>query len=556
MTRFIFVTGGVISSLGKGLASASLGALLQERGYSVKIRKLDPYLNIDAGTMSPTQHGEVFVTDDGVEADLDLGHYERFTGVDANKNDIITTGKIYQTLLSKERRGDYLGATVQVIPHVTDLIKEFIVNKTDDIDFIICEIGGTVGDIEGLPFLESIRQLSYDLGKEQVLFIHLTLVPYIETSNEIKTKPTQHSVKALCSIGIQPDILLCRSKRSIPAREKYKIAAFCNVAKESVIEALDVESIYQMPISYHKNGLDNRVIEIFNLPANKGQSKIKLSSKLNLKHWQNISDISINSNKQITIAIVGKYVELKDAYKSIIEAFSHAGLANHLKVNLKWIDSHKLDQNSINKQLADIDGVLVPGGFGINGTNGKILAISYARINRIPILGICYGMQLMLIEFARNVIGLKDASSVEHTKKETYVDEPVVGLMDGWRKSDNKHHKTDKDNLGGTMRIGSYKCILQPGSKVFQIYGNKDHIFERHRHRYEANINYAEKFAEHGLFFTGLSEDGMLPEIAEIKDHPWFVGVQFHPEFKSRPHKPHPLFVELVKAASEKDNAI
>lgn len=549
MTRFIFVTGGVISSLGKGLASASLGALLQERGYSVKIRKLDPYLNIDAGTMSPTQHGEVFVTDDGIEADLDLGHYERFTDVDTNRNDIITAGKIYQTLLSKERRGDYLGATVQVIPHVTDLIKEFIVNKTDDVDFIICEIGGTVGDIEGLPFLESIRQLSYDLGKEQVLFIHLTLVPYVETSNEIKTKPTQHSVKALCSIGIQPDILLCRSKRSIPTREKYKIAAFCNVAKESVIEALDVESIYQMPISYHKNGLDNRVIEIFNLPANKGQSKVKLSSKLNLKHWQNISDISINSNKQIIIAIVGKYVELKDAYKSIIEAFSHAGLANHLKVNLKWIDSHKLDQNSINKQLADIDGILVPGGFGINGTNGKILAISYARTNRIPILGICYGMQLMLIEFARNVVGLKDASSVEHTKKETYIDEPIVGLMDGWKKSDNKHHKTDKDNLGGTMRIGSYKCILQPGSKVFQIYGNKNHIFERHRHRYEANINYAEKFAEHGLFFTGLSDDGMLPEIAEIKDHPWFVGVQFHPEFKSRPHKPHPLFVELVKAS-------
>ncbi len=561
MTRFIFVTGGVISSLGKGLASASIGALLQERGYSVKIRKLDPYLNVDAGTMSPIQHGEVFVTDDGVEADLDIGHYERFADIDVNKNDIITAGKIYQTLLTKERKGDYLGSTVQVIPHVTDLIKEFIVNETNNVDFVICEIGGTVGDIEGLPFLEAIKQLGYNFGKKQSLFVHLTLVPYVEASQEIKTKPTQHSVKALCSLGIQPDILLCRSKRYITENEKHKISIFCNMAKESIINALDLESIYEIPVSYHQNGLDNRILELFNLPANKKISthkKIPANKKipdninatldLDLEHWKNICDISINSSEEVKIAIVGKYVESRDAYKSIVEAFSHAGLANRLRVNLEWVDSRTLNSDSIDNKLADVNGILVPGGFGTGGTEGKMLAIKYARVNKVPILGICYGMQLMLIEFAKNVLGIKNAISAEHMKDGSYVDNPVVGLMEGWQKSDHKHHKIDANNLGGTMRIGSYKCVLQPGTAAYKIYGNQNYIFERHRHRYEANINYAEKFAQHGLVFSGLSDDGLLPEILEIADHPWFIGVQFHPEFKSRPQKPHPLFVDLVKS--------
>lgn len=548
MTRYIFITGGVVSSLGKGLASASLGALLQERGYAVKLRKLDPYLNIDAGTMSPTQHGEVFVTDDGVEADLDLGHYERFTGRNASKNDIITAGKIYQTLLDKERRGDYLGATVQVIPHITDLIKDFITNDTKDVDFVLCEIGGTVGDIEGLPFYESIRQLGYELGKSHVLFMHLTLVPYIATAMEVKTKPTQHSVKLLCSIGIQPDILLCRSDRPIPEKEKKKIAAFCNVPNESVIEATDVNSIYQIPIAYNQNGLDSRVIELFGLPGKKGQESGETDLFTpSLVHWQYISDISKNASQTVKISIVGKYVELEDAYKSIVESFSHAGIANNAQVELSWIDARKLRRETIAEEISDSKAILIPGGFGSDGTDGKLLAIEYARTRKIPALGICYGMQLMLIEFARNVLGIKDAGSVEIGSTSN----PVVGRMESWLTEDQKQHISNKELLGGTMRIGSYKCVLEPGSKVYDIYGKQDYIYERHRHRFEANINYRQQFEQYGMYFTGLSADGMLPEISEIKDHPWFVGVQFHPELKSRPHAPHPLFVDLVRVALE-----
>lgn len=533
-SRFIFITGGVVSSLGKGLAAASLGTLLQARGYRVRIRKLDPYLNVDPGTMSPTQHGEVFVTDDGAETDLDLGHYERFTGVDARKGDNVTTGKIYSTLLSKERRGDYLGGTVQVIPHVTDLIKEFILKDTEDADFVLCEIGGTVGDIEGLPFFEAIRQLGYVL-RDRAIFIHLTLVPYIAAAKELKTKPTQHSVKELRSIGIQPNILLCRADREIPESEKKKIALFCNIPEEAVISALDVKTIYQAPLFYHSQEFDSQVLNSFGIHA---------APVPNLQKWQEIVDKITHLDGEITIAIVGKYVKLKDAYKSLVEALDHAGIANSKKIKLRWINSRSFTSESVSEKLSDVHGILVPGGFGEMGIAGKIAAITYARTHNIPFLGICLGMQMAVIEAARNLAHLEDASSTEFGP----CTHPVIGLMTEWKRGDIKEKRDKNDNLGGTMRLGSYECHLAPNSLAKTIY-ESDVIHERHRHRYEVNINYKDRLEAVGLRFTGISPDGHLPEIVEIPEHPWFIGVQFHPEFKSRPFAPHPLFTAFIKAA-------
>lgn len=533
-SRFIFITGGVVSSLGKGLAAASLGTLLQARGYRVRIRKLDPYLNVDPGTMSPTQHGEVFVTDDGAETDLDLGHYERFTGVDARKGDNVTTGKIYSTLLSKERRGDYLGGTVQVIPHVTDLIKEFILKDTEDADFVLCEIGGTVGDIEGLPFFEAIRQLGYVL-RDRAIFIHLTLVPYIAAARELKTKPTQHSVKELRSIGIQPNILLCRADREIPESEKKKIALFCNIPEEAVISALDVKTIYQAPLFYHSQEFDSQVLNSFGIHA---------APVPNLQKWQEIVDKITHLDGEVTIAIVGKYVKLKDAYKSLIEALDHAGIANSKKIKLRWINSRSFTSESVSEKLSDVHGILVPGGFGEMGIAGKIAAITYARTHNIPFLGICLGMQMAVIEAARNLAHLEDASSTEFGP----CAHPVIGLMTEWKRGDIKEKRDKNDNLGGTMRLGSYECHLAPNSLAKTIY-ESDVIHERHRHRYEVNINYKDRLEAVGLRFTGISPDGHLPEIVEIPEHPWFIGVQFHPEFKSRPFAPHPLFTAFIKAA-------
>ena len=534
MARYIFVTGGVVSSLGKGLSSASLAYLLQSRGYKVRLRKLDPYLNVDPGTMSPFQHGEVFVTDDGAETDLDLGHYERFTGVTAKKSDNITTGKIYSDVLKKERKGKYLGKTVQVIPHITDRIKEFIKNDSSKEDFIICEIGGIVGDIESLPFVEAIRQFANDIGKKNALFIHLTLVPYLKSSDEIKTKPTQHSVKELRSIGVQPDIIICRSERPIPLEHRKKISLFCNVDIKNVIETVDVKTIYEAPISFFKEKLDLQVLNYF-----------KLKSKRNviLNPWKKITKIILQNKQQVNIAIIGKYVELKDAYKSLDEALTHGGIENNVKVNLIRIDSEKLKLNEIKSKLRNISGILIPGGFGKRGTDGKIEAIKYARNNNIPFLGICYGMQMAIIEFARNMLNLKNATSSEFNKKGL----PVIGLINEWNKDGKIIKGTDKE-LGGTMRLGSYEAQLKDNSKIKSIYGKKA-IEERHRHRYEVNINYKEKFEKKGLIFSGLSPDGTLPEIIELKNHPWFIGVQFHPEFKSRPLSPHPLFSSFIKAS-------
>jgi CTP synthase len=537
MARFIFITGGVVSSLGKGLASAGLAALLQARGYSVRLRKLDPYLNVDPGTMSPTQHGEVYVTDDGAETDLDLGHYERFTGVDARRGDNVTAGRIYSNLLAKERRGDYLGGTVQVIPHVTNLIKDFVLNDTEDTDFVLCEIGGTVGDIEGLPFFEAIRQLGYEMGREKAIFVHLTLVPYIPAAKELKTKPTQHSVKELRSIGIQPDILLCRSDRPIPEGDRRKIALFCNVPEECVIEALDVPHIYSVPISYHEHGFDTQVLKRFGLPYEEAPD---------LSRWHTIMDKITKPAGEVTIGIVGKYTGLKDAYKSYIESFTHAGIANGVKVNLEWVNARDFvsgDETRLT-ELDHLHGIVIPGGFGLGGVNGKLAAITYAREHKIPLLGICFGMQLAVIEAARNLAGLTEASSTEFG--ETAI--PVVGLMTEWMRGGILEKRRHSDNLGGTMRLGAYECHLQEGSRVREIYG-KDVIFERHRHRYEVNTNYRKQLEEVGLKFSGLSPDGLLPEIVEFSDHPWFIGVQFHPELKSRPFDPHPLFASLVKAA-------
>ncbi len=534
MARFIFVTGGVVSSLGKGLSSASLAYLLQSRGYKVRLRKLDPYLNVDPGTMSPFQHGEVFVTDDGAETDLDLGHYERFSQVSAKKSDNITTGKIYDDVLKKERKGKYLGKTVQVIPHITDRIKEFIKNDSSKEDFIICEIGGIVGDIESLPFVEAIRQFANDIGKKNALFIHLTLVPYLKSSDEIKTKPTQHSVKELRSIGIQPDIIICRSDRSIPLEHRKKISLFCNVHINNVIETVDVRTIYEAPISFFKEKLDKRVLDYFRLKSKKSVS---------LSPWKKITKIILNTKKQVNIAIIGKYVDLKDAYKSLDEALTHGGFDNKVRVNLIRIDSEQLKINEIKLKLKNISGILIPGGFGKRGTKGKIEAIKFARKNRIPFLGICYGMQMAIIEFARNKLNLKRATSSEFDKKGL----PVIGLINEWNKDGKIIKGTDK-NLGGTMRLGSYDAKLQDHSLIKKIYG-KSLIKERHRHRYEVNINFREKFEKKGLIFSGLSPDGKLPEIIELNDHPWFIGVQFHPEFKSRPLSPHPLFSSFIKAA-------
>jgi len=534
MARFIFVTGGVVSSLGKGLSSASLAYLLQSRGYKVRLRKLDPYLNVDPGTMSPFQHGEVFVTDDGAETDLDLGHYERFSGVSAKKSDNITTGKIYNDVLKKERRGEYLGKTVQVIPHITDRIKEFIRNDSSKEDFVICEIGGIVGDIESLPFVEAIRQFANDVGKKNALFIHLTLVPYLKSSDEIKTKPTQHSVKELRSIGIQPDIIICRTERPIPLEHRKKISLFCNVDIKNVIETVDVKTIYEAPISFSKEKLDLQVLNYF---------KLKSKKSANLNPWKKITKIILQNKKQVNIAIIGKYVELKDAYKSLDEALTHGGIQNNIKVNLIRIDSEKLKISEIKSKLKNISGILIPGGFGKRGTDGKIEAIKYARKNKIPFLGICYGMQMAIIEFARNKLNIKKATSSEFDKNGI----PVVGLITEWIKDGKVIKGTDK-NLGGTMRLGSYEAKLKNNSLIKKIYGKKL-IEERHRHRYEVNINFKEKFEKNGMFFSGLSPNGMLPEIIELKNHPWFVGVQFHPEFKSRPLAPHPLFSSFIKAS-------
>ena len=534
MARYIFVTGGVVSSLGKGLSSASLAYLLQSRGYKVRIRKLDPYLNVDPGTMSPFQHGEVFVTDDGAETDLDLGHYERFSGISAKKTDNITTGRIYNDVLKRERQGKYLGKTVQVIPHITNRIKEFIKNDVAKEDFVICEIGGTVGDIESLPFLEAIRQFSNETGRKNTLFIHLTLVPYMKASDEIKTKPTQHSVKELRSIGIQPDIIICRSERTIPLDQRKKIALFCNVGIEDVIETVDVKTIYEAPISFNKEKLDDRVLKYF---------KIKSRKKVNLKPWKKITSLVLNTRNKVNIAIIGKYVELKDAYKSLDEALTHGGIANNLKVNLIRIESDFLKQSEIKNKLKEASGILIPGGFGKRGTEGKIAAINFARKNNIPFLGICFGMQMAVIEFARNKLNMKKATSSEFGPSKA----SVVGLMSEWTKDGKLIKGTDKD-LGGTMRLGSYEARLKKDTKISKIY-NSLRIQERHRHRYEVNINYKEEFEKKGMIFSGLSPDNKLPEIIELKDHTWFIGVQFHPEFKSRPLAPHPLFSSFIKAA-------
>ncbi len=533
MARYVFVTGGVVSSLGKGLSSASLASLLQLRGYKVRIRKLDPYLNVDPGTMNPFQHGEVFVTDDGAETDLDIGHYERFTGISATKSDNITTGGIYSDIIKKERKGDYLGGTVQVVPHVTDRIKKFISHDIKNEDFVICEIGGTVGDIESLPFLEAIRQFSNDVGKDKSLFIHLTLVPFMKASGELKTKPTQHSVKELRSLGIQPDIIICRSEKKIPIAERKKISLFCNVKIENVIETIDVKTIYEAPISFYKEKLDNRVLSFFNLSTKKSP---------NLTKWKNITEKVLSSKNDVNIGIIGKYVNLKDAYKSLDEALIHGGISNNLKVNLKRIDSENLKIQNIESLLKDVSGVLIPGGFGIRGSEGKIAAIKYARLNNIPFFGICFGMQMAIIEAARNLLNIKNASTSEFGNNCT----PVVGLLEEWQKG-KKMIKGSNKNLGGTMRLGLYDAILKDNSLISKIYSMKK-IKERHRHRYEVNIKYKDQFEKKGLVFSALSPDGTLPEIIELKNHPWFIGVQFHPEFKSRPFTPHPLFSSFVKA--------
>ena len=535
MARYVFITGGVVSSLGKGIAAAALAALLQARGYRVRIRKLDPYLNVDPGTMSPYQHGEVFVTDDGAETDLDLGHYERFTGRPANKQDNITTGRIYRNIIEKERRGDYLGATVQVIPHVTDEIKNFIVEGNEDYDFVLCEIGGTVGDIEAMPFLEAIRQLGNDLPRGTAVYIHLTLMPYIPAAGELKTKPTQHSVKELRSIGIAPDILLIRADREIPESERRKLSLFCNVRPSAVIQALDVETIYDVPMAYHKEGLDSEVLAAFGIDP---------APKPRMERWDEVSQRIHNPEGEVTIAIVGKYTGLKDAYKSLIEALHHGGMANKVKVNLDWIESEIFEQEDPAPYLQKVHGILVPGGFGERGSEGKILAAKFARERKVPYFGICFGMQMAVIEAARSLAGVEHASSTEFGP----TDQPVVGLMTEWLKGNMLEKRTKAGDLGGTMRLGAYEALLKSGTRIADIYGSTD-ISERHRHRYEVNIDYKQRLEECGLVFSGMSPDGVLPETIEYADHPWFIGVQYHPELKSRPFEPHPLFASFINAA-------
>ena len=538
MTRFVFITGGVVSSLGKGIASAALGALMQARGYKVRLRKLDPYLNVDPGTMSPYQHGEVFVTDDGAETDLDLGHYERFTGVHATKSDNATTGRIYSDVIARERRGDYLGATVQVIPHITDAIKEAILAGTSDLDFALIEIGGTVGDIESLPFLEAIRQLRNDLGAEHTMFVHLTLVPFIASAGELKTKPTQHSVKELQNVGIQPQMLLCRSDRPLPEAERRKIASFCNVRPEAVIAALDVDTIYACPISYHAEGMDNEVLRHFGLP-NHGEP--------DLSAWHRVLHAVRNPEGEVRIAVVGKYTSLLDSYKSLNEALIHGGIASKVRVHLDWVDSQIFEQDGAVERLQDVDGILVPGGFGERGSEGKIEAVRFARERRIPFFGICFGMQMAVIECARNLAGMPGASSTEFGE----TDEPVVGLMTEWARGNELQQRRAGGDLGGTMRLGAYPAVLAPGSRVASTYGAGE-ISERHRHRWEVNVHYRERLEAAGLVFSGMSPDGILPEIVEYRDHPWFIGVQYHPELLSKPFSPHPLFRGFIEASLKK----
>jgi CTP synthase len=536
MARYVFITGGVVSSLGKGIAAAALGALLQARGFTVRLRKLDPYLHVDPGTMSPYQHGEVFVTDDGTVAVLDLGHYERFTGVSAQRGDNTTTGRIYQEILAKERRGDYLGATVQVIPHVTDAIKNFVLSEQGDADFVLCEIGGTVGDIEGLPFFEAIRQLGNELDPAPV-FIHLTLLPYIGSAGEMKTKPTQHSVKELRSIGIQPDIILCRCDRPIPREERRKIGLFCNVRESSVIEARDLDNIYEAPLAYHDAGLDTALLEHFG---------VTVAPAPDLGKWQSISQRIRSPDGDVAIAVVGKYTGLKDAYKSLIEALHHGGFANNVKVDIRWIESESFERaEGPTSDLEGVHGILVPGGFGERGTEGKIKAAQFARERNVPFFGICFGMQMAVIEAARNLAGVAGASSTEFGPTK----HAVVGLMTEWLRGNEIEKRRAEGDLGGTMRLGAYDAVLTAGSKVSHIYGGATRISERHRHRYEVNARYREKLEAAGLTFSGLSPDGVLPEIVERDDHPWFVGVQFHPELKSRPFEPHPLFADFIRAA-------
>ena len=546
MARYIFITGGVVSSLGKGLASAALGALLQARGYGVRLRKLDPYLNVDPGTMSPYQHGEVFVTDDGAETDLDLGHYERFTGVNATKNDNITTGQIYKTIIEKERRGDYLGATVQVIPHVTGEIKDFVLaDPGEGVDFVLVEVGGTVGDIEGLPFFEAIRQLGQELPRGHACFIHLTLLPFIKTAGEMKTKPTQHSVKELRSIGIQPDILLCRCEMPIPEGERKKLGLFCNVRPSAVIQAMDSSNIYHVPLDYHEQGLDAEVLDVFGLK--------ETAPAPDLSRWEAISHTLSHPDGEVNIAIVGKYTALTDAYKSLIEALVHGGVANNVRVKFDWIEGEAFerDEQMIGERLTGVHGVLVPGAFGERGSEGMIRAVKFAREHEIPYFGICFGMQMAMIEAARNLAGIHQASSTEFGP----TSEPIVGLMTEWVRGNEKEVRGEGGELGGTMRCGAYEAVLTPGSRVAEIYGTPT-IFERHRHRYEVNIAYREAIESTGLKFTGLSPDGVLPELCERTDHPWFIGVQYHPELKSRPFDPHPLFASFVGAARSRSRLV
>ncbi len=542
MTRYVFITGGVVSSLGKGLGSAALGAVLQARGYTVRLRKLDPYLNVDPGTMSPYQHGEVFVTDDGAETDLDLGHYERFTGRSANKQDNITTGRIYQEIIAKERRGDYLGATVQVIPHVTDAIKDFVLSGNEGYDFVLVEVGGTVGDIEGLPYFEAIRQLKNELPPQHACYIHLTLLPYIPSAGEVKTKPTQHSVQELRSIGIQPDILLCRTDRAIPENERRKLALFCNVRPSAVVEAQDVRHIYEVPLTYHREGLDTEVLRTFGImdpPAP------------DLSRWNALVETIHNPEGEVTIAVVGKYTGLKDAYKSLIEALAHGGVANRVKVNLDWIESEMFEAEDPVSHLKHVHGILVPGGFGLRGAEGKIRAAQFARERNIPYFGICFGMQMACIEAARNLAGISGANSTEFGP----CAEPVVGMMKEWMKGNELETRRAGGDLGGTMRLGAYINRFAEGSRIAQIYGSAE-ISERHRHRYEVNMGYRARLEAAGLSFAGVSPDGLLPETIEYPGHPWFIGVQYHPELKSRPLEPHPLFASFIGAAVEQSRLV
>ncbi len=545
MARFIFITGGVVSSLGKGLSAAALGALLEARGFKVRLRKLDPYLNVDPGTMSPYQHGEVYVTDDGAETDLDLGHYERFTEVSCRQSDNVTAGRIYSHVIARERRGDYLGGTVQVIPHVTDAIKEFITSDLTDEDFVLVEIGGTIGDIEGLPFVEAIRQLGNERGRDHTLYAHVTLVPYIGAAGELKTKPTQHSVKELLSLGIQPDILLCRCDREIPEDSRRKLALFCNVQPDRVIQALDVDTIYDVPIAYHDQGLDEQVMKYFGI--NKGRE-----SEVELTRWSDIVSTVRAPEGEVTIGIVGKYTNLLDAYKSLSEALTHGGIANKVKVNLNWLESEIFEQGDTLQHLEGCDGILVPGGFGERGAEGKINAVRFARERLIPYFGICFGMQMAVIEAGRSLAGMPNAGSTEFGACE----EPLVGLLTEWSRGNVVERRNEDDDLGGTMRLGAYPCRLRPGSKAAEIYSNNSEIKERHRHRYEVNINYKKRLEEAGLVFSGMSPDGELPEIVELPDHPWFVGVQFHPELRSKPFEPHPIFTSFIKAAVDQSRLV